>query len=341
MASVKTTYLVDTQNPTGYAQVITETTGNTTQQYVLGLERVSERIAGGTTTTRFYDYDGHGSVRALTDTTGAVTDTYDYNAFGNLIHSTGNTPNNYLFAGEQFDPDLHLYYNRARYLNAPTGRFWTRDLLEGDQFDPFSLHGYLYANVDPVDRQDRSGLQSTVEVAEVEAIEITEQDLALPLLGALCAVSYTLPIGLEAVGIDLPQKGPCSPKRGAPYVLYHYTPFPNVEKIRSDGLLKASVDVLRDAKYGPGQYFTDIKPSEAAGHTKGQLSYALYGLPFAFGKDDVGYLGIDVSGKKVNRVSSVYGPTFPGKGIFLRPSVTNLFLTDRIVDFGVVSFSDK
>src|SRR5216684_979473 len=44
VAGVKTTYLVDTQNPTGYAQVITETTGNTTQQYVLGLERVSERI---------------------------------------------------------------------------------------------------------------------------------------------------------------------------------------------------------------------------------------------------------------------------------------------------------
>jgi hypothetical protein len=46
-----------------------------------------------------------------------VTDTYDYDAFGNLIHSTGTTPNNYLFAGEQFDPDLNLYYNRARYLN--------------------------------------------------------------------------------------------------------------------------------------------------------------------------------------------------------------------------------
>ena len=51
--------------------------------------------------------------------------TYDYDAFGNLIHSTGSTPNNYLFAGEQFDPDLNLYYNRARYLNTTTGRFWS------------------------------------------------------------------------------------------------------------------------------------------------------------------------------------------------------------------------
>ena len=33
------------------------------------------------------------------------------------------TPNNYLFAGEQFDPDLNPYYNRARYLNVSTRRF--------------------------------------------------------------------------------------------------------------------------------------------------------------------------------------------------------------------------
>jgi RHS repeat-associated protein len=54
-----------------------------------------------------------------------VTDTYDYDAFGNLIHSTGTTPNNYLFAGEQFDPELGLYYNRARYRNVSTGGWRT------------------------------------------------------------------------------------------------------------------------------------------------------------------------------------------------------------------------
>jgi hypothetical protein len=48
-------------------------------------------------------FDGHGCVRGLTNSIGAITDTYDYDAFGNLIHSTCTTPNNYLFAGEQFD----------------------------------------------------------------------------------------------------------------------------------------------------------------------------------------------------------------------------------------------
>jgi RHS repeat-associated protein len=83
--------------------------------------------------------------------------TYDYDAFGNLIHSTGSTPNNYLFAGEQFDPDLNLYYNRARYLNTSTGRFWSADTFEGESNDPLSLHKYLYGAGDPVNGIDPSG----------------------------------------------------------------------------------------------------------------------------------------------------------------------------------------
>jgi len=36
----------------------------------------------------------------------SVTDTYDYDAFGNKINSTGTTPNEFLYRGEQFDADL-------------------------------------------------------------------------------------------------------------------------------------------------------------------------------------------------------------------------------------------
>jgi len=132
---VTTTYLVDPQSPTGYPQVVQEwPSPGTLMGYAYGLEQISRQ-------RNYYDYkqgqwvneqvyyvhDGHGSVRALTDATGTVTDTYDYDAFGNLLHSIGTTPNNYLFAGEQFDPDLGLYYNRARYLNVSTGRFWSMD----------------------------------------------------------------------------------------------------------------------------------------------------------------------------------------------------------------------
>jgi len=39
----------------------------------------------------------------------SVTDTYKYDAFGNLIASTGSTPNNYLFSGEQLPAEGPLW----------------------------------------------------------------------------------------------------------------------------------------------------------------------------------------------------------------------------------------
>jgi RHS repeat-associated protein len=65
-------------------------------------------------------------------------------------------PNNYyLYRGEQYDPDLNLYYLRARYFNPLTGRFLTRDPAAAQSADPRSLHKYLYAAGDPVDANRR------------------------------------------------------------------------------------------------------------------------------------------------------------------------------------------
>jgi RHS repeat-associated protein len=93
----------------------------------------------------------------LTDSTGAVTDTYTYDAFGNLLERTGTTSNLYLYAGEQFDPDLGLYYNRARYLDVRNGRFWGMDEWDNDINDPRTLHRYSYAENDPLNGTDPTG----------------------------------------------------------------------------------------------------------------------------------------------------------------------------------------
>jgi RHS repeat-associated protein len=159
VAGVTTNYLVDMQNPTGYAQVVDELqSGTVTRNYSYGLERISEtQTLNAALTTSFFGYDGHGSVRQLTNSAGALTDTYDYDAFGNLVNSTGTTPNNYLFAGEQYDSALNLYYNRARYYNNTTGRFFSMDNYEGNARDPLSLHKYLYSAANPANHRDPSG----------------------------------------------------------------------------------------------------------------------------------------------------------------------------------------
>ncbi|HEV8486394.1 MAG TPA: RHS repeat-associated core domain-containing protein, partial [Blastocatellia bacterium] len=180
VGGVTTKFLVDTNNPTCYAQVVEEIVGGATQRaYVHGHSLISQtQLISGNWVTSFYGYDGHGSVRLLLDTTAAATDTYIFDAFGNLITSTGTTPNIYLYTGEQFDPQLGLYYLRARYVNAATGRFWTMDEFGGSSSDPVSLHKYLYANADPANGTDPSGQFTIAEFAVATAVRATIGALA-------------------------------------------------------------------------------------------------------------------------------------------------------------------
>jgi len=197
VSGVTTHYLVDDLNPTGYAQVFEELTGSAvSRQYTYGLQRISQRqVISSTWTPSFYVYDGGGSVRKLTDTSGAVTDTYDFDAFGNKINSTGTTPNVYLFRGEQFDSDIGLYYLRARYYNPATGRFMSRDPFDGFPSIPFSLHKYSYGAANPVYWRDPSG-RDLFEYA-------IQQSKALPATVYLNTFACAASIGFAAVSSEL------------------------------------------------------------------------------------------------------------------------------------------
>jgi RHS repeat-associated protein len=129
VGSTTTKYLIDTLNPTGYSQVLDELVGGAvTKTYTYGLQRISEnQLSGSTWTPTFYGYDGHGNVRFTTNTAGTVGNTYQYDAFGMPIASTGAIANTYLYSGERFDSNINLYHLRARFYNALTGRFETMD----------------------------------------------------------------------------------------------------------------------------------------------------------------------------------------------------------------------
>lgn len=130
--------------------------------YTIGADLVSQERNGNIS---YYLADGHGSVRQLADSTGKVTDTYIYDAWGNLISSTGDTENSYLYCGEQLDSTTGLYYLRARYMNPSTGTFISMDTYQGSIFDPTSLHKYLYANANPVMYVDPSGYSTENDLA--------------------------------------------------------------------------------------------------------------------------------------------------------------------------------
>jgi RHS repeat-associated protein len=162
-----TVYLVDRRNLTGYCQVLEELTvsgtiTNVAKTYTYGLDLISQLQISPLLIT-FYGYDGHGSARFLTGTNGVITDTYAYDAYGTLITSVGSVVNDYLYVGEQWDKHLNLYFFRQRYNNPATGRFLTSDSFEGNLFDPLSLHKYLYAHADPVNKLDPTGQSIIIE----------------------------------------------------------------------------------------------------------------------------------------------------------------------------------
>lgn len=131
-------------------------------------------------------------MRQLTNSAATITDTYDYDPFGNKINSTGTTPNNYLYRGEQWDADLGLYYLSARYYNTMTGRFMSRDPEDGIPPDPVSLHRNLYAADDPINRIDPTGRTTDVlkPVVGGDTGEYT---------GLISAISLTVQVAAVAV----------------------------------------------------------------------------------------------------------------------------------------------
>jgi RHS repeat-associated protein len=168
---ITTEYLVDDLNPTGYPQVMEEVQGGAVvRQYTYGLHRIDEnQPISNQWMPSFYGYDGGGNVRQLTKTSATVTDSYEYDAYGNSFTVSGSTPNEMMYRGEQYDSDLGLCYLRARYYNPATGRFVSRDPKEGTLWTPSSLRRYLYASNDPVDRIDPSGRTDLAEVNLNEA----------------------------------------------------------------------------------------------------------------------------------------------------------------------------
>jgi RHS repeat-associated protein len=158
-ASGTTLYENDEQSPTGYSQVLAEksASGSIQAVYAWGLQLVAQsRPASGTS---FYLYDGHGSVRALANTSGTVTDTYTYDAFGNLTSPQSSTPNVYRYSGQRWDSILGQYDLRARNYDPTTGRFTSMD-------DPRfatvpgglgNANAYAYGAGNPVNFVDPSG----------------------------------------------------------------------------------------------------------------------------------------------------------------------------------------
>jgi RHS repeat-associated protein len=153
-----TTYLNDPNQ--AFDQVLEEYApgGVLAATYIRGIDLLfQDRLQSGVGVRSFYATDNLGSTRALTNAAGVVTDTYVYDAYGNLIGGTQVTSNEFLYAGMQYDAAIGQDYDRARDYLASAGRFTSRDSYDGQIDDPVSGNHYAYVAGDPVDSNDPSG----------------------------------------------------------------------------------------------------------------------------------------------------------------------------------------
>jgi RHS repeat-associated protein len=114
----------------------------------------------------FLHHDQLGSTRLLTDAAGEPSATFSYGPYGGLEGHTGTTTTPLGFAGQYTDPASGLQYLRARFYDAATGQFLTRD-----PWTALTQAPYGYANESPLTYYDPSGMVC-VGVSRVEGIPV-------------------------------------------------------------------------------------------------------------------------------------------------------------------------
>lgn len=118
--------------------------------------------AGPETNVYCYVTDHLGTVRSVTDTAGAVVESYTYDAWGRVTVSDGAgnlipesaIGNRFLFQGREYSWATGLYYFRARHYDPITARWLSKDPIRISG----GLNQYTFCANNPVMLRDPSGL---------------------------------------------------------------------------------------------------------------------------------------------------------------------------------------
>jgi RHS repeat-associated protein len=157
---VTTSYTYDGED------IIEQAQGATVLKYVQGPSADEPLAVDDGAALSFLHADGLGSVVRQSSSAGAVTLTRQYDVWGNLEIGTS-TPG-YSYTGREWDPEIGLYYYRARYYDPKLGRFISEDPIGPDG----GVNFYLYAGNRPSLLSDPLGLYWWYNQASGQLYEI-------------------------------------------------------------------------------------------------------------------------------------------------------------------------
>ena len=124
--------------------------------------------------TYLYVTNLQGDVLAILDTDGTPVVEYTYDAWGNLLGTTGSLANTLgadnplRYRGYVYDTETELYYLQSRYYNPAIGRFINADSYTSTGQGFLGNNMFAYCRNNPVTRKDASGTTDVCNVASEE-----------------------------------------------------------------------------------------------------------------------------------------------------------------------------
>jgi|GEM_PF-1416635 len=112
-----------------------------------------------TSTDYYFITDFRGWVWGLTDDSGTLVESYNYDPFGKILAGSLLSHARFLSGAHegQWDGEVGLYYLGARYYDPSLGRFIQEDAVEGSADLPASQNRCVYCQNDPVSLIDPTG----------------------------------------------------------------------------------------------------------------------------------------------------------------------------------------
>ena len=170
----------------------------------------------------FYLKNAQGDVTGLVDSSGTQVVAYTYDAWGNILTTTGSMAdslgytNPFRYRGYFYDTETGLYYLQSRYYAPGVGRFINADGYVSTNQGILGDNGFAYCQNNPVRYGDSQGTfintimgaLSAVALLKIESricgVEATDMDyLISALTGAIAGAGVDLAIATAGVGAIL------------------------------------------------------------------------------------------------------------------------------------------